>query len=106
MIDRLGKLILAFTVVVALCLFGGSCSFLKKDVEPVAKVCSEQVLPDALTILPAVFAYVSCEAAHANCDAAVQALKDAGTQDAINCGVALAHEATVRLAAVDAGAGQ
>lgn len=79
------------------------CATVKADAKAVAEVCTPQLAGDVASIAPYVLVYVGCEIAHGDCTAALNDIKAAGTAAAVQCALAEAHAAVVKLAA-DAGA--
>lgn len=83
--------------------FAGCASFWA-DTKAVADVCRPELAPDVEAALPYVMVLIGCEAAHADCTATLNDLKALGTADAVQCALAEAHAAVVKLSGADAGA--
>lgn len=84
---------------VVLCLAPG-CATVKTDVKAVAEVCRPELMPDVERAFPLVLALAACEASSGDCTSEMNALAVAGKGDAATCGLALLHDATVRVAPV------
>lgn len=96
-------IILALGAALACSLFAG-CATVKADAKGVAEVCRPELLPDAVQALPLVAALAVCEVQGGDCSGPTDALEALGKTDAKVCAAAELHAATVKLAAVDAGA--